>query len=287
MLQLFKTKLVTIIQSLLFTVLPGSIIYAAQIQTEENKVISYTDNGHGKALVLIHAFPTDKTLWQAQNKKLSKHFRVITLDLWGFGQSSPVDGEAISMTDYADEVNQLLEQLRIDKAIIGGESMGGYVSLAFLKKYPEKVSGLILSNTQSIADSEEAKSKRESAAQDVLSNGTTQFISAFLDKALSEDSGDQNKQYLLTILQAQTATALASGLRGMANREDTSEILAETMLPVLIITGDQDKVINNEQSQNMHKLTKNSKLVVIRNAGHLSNMDKSDIWNKSVMEQFN
>lgn len=122
--------------------------------------ISYNDIGEGKPLILIHAFPTDQRLWQPQQEELKEHFRVITLDLLGFGESSSVDGKAISMAEYADEVKQLLDYLKIDKAIIGGESMGGYIALAFLEKYPNQTLGLVLSNTQAVADSPETKNTR-------------------------------------------------------------------------------------------------------------------------------
>lgn len=109
----------------LLILLGGSMAYGAPH-------IAYTDTGKGQALVLIHAFPTDKSLWVPQ-QSLASHFRVITLDLWGFGQSQSVSGEAVSMADYADEVALLLRRLRIKKAILAGESMGGYVALAFMK----------------------------------------------------------------------------------------------------------------------------------------------------------
>lgn len=137
------------------------------------------------------------------------------------------------MTEYADEVKQLLDQLHIQKAIIGGESMGGYIALAFLQKYPASVSG-----------------------------------------------------FLQNILEAQPATAVASALRGMARREDTSDVLAATQLPVLIITGDQDAVILPQQSQNMHHLTKNSKLVTITHAAHLSSVEQPVVWNQAVIDMF-
>ena len=101
-----------------------------------NRFISYTEVGEGLPLVLIHAFPTDKRLWTAQQEGLKKHFRVISLDLWGFGESSSVNGGAVSMQEYAEEVKELLKHLHIQKAIIGGESMGGYIALAFLEHYP-------------------------------------------------------------------------------------------------------------------------------------------------------
>jgi pimeloyl-ACP methyl ester carboxylesterase len=252
----------------------------------KNNFISYTDVGSGKSLVLIHAFPTDLRLWDPQQISLQKHFRVISLDLWGFGKSTLADGETITMEEYADEVNKLLQQLKISKAIISGESMGGYVALAFLQKYPDQVEGLVLSDTQSIADSEETKAKREATAVDVLENGTATFISNFLPKALSPNASDETKLFLQTIVESQSATAIASASRGMALREDTSNVLARSMVPILIMTGDLDVLISPEQSRLMHSLSQNSKLIVLQNAGHLSSLEQPEQWNKAVIDMF-
>ena len=254
--------------------------------TKKDKFISYTEKGQGTPLILIHAFPTDQRLWAPQQETLQSYFRVITLDLWGFGQSSTVDGNAVTMDDYADELKQLLDQLHIQKAIIGGESMGGYIALAFLEKYPNRIQGLILSDTQSIADSPETKEKRETSAVQVLKEGTSQLIQNFLPKALSSEATDETQKFLQTILEVQTPTAVASALRGMALRHDTSHILENTALPILIITGEQDALISPEQSKNMQTLAKNSKLVVISHAGHLSNLEKPKEWNQAVIDQF-
>lgn len=248
--------------------------------------ISYTDTGAGKPVILIHPFPTDQNIWQPQRDGLKSHFRVITLDLLGFGKAAPVDGKAITMTEYADEVRQLLDQLHIDKAVIGGESMGGYIALAFLEKYPERVSGLILSDTQSISDTDETKAKREASAVDVLTNGTTGLIKDFLPKALSAAASDTTRAYLKSIFDTQSSPAVASGLRGMALRKDLSQVLAESNLPMLIITGTEDVVISPAQSEVMHRLARNSKLVKIANAGHLTSLEKPDEWNKLVIEYF-
>jgi pimeloyl-ACP methyl ester carboxylesterase len=252
---------------------------------EGEQVISYTDIGQGTPLVLIHAFPSDKQIWEPQ-QALQKNFRVITLDLWGFGQSTPVELFAVNMENYANEVKKLLDQLHIDKAIIGGESMGGYIALAFLKQYPNNVAGLILSDTQSIADSEEMKATREKNADAVLQNGTGDMIQKFLPTALSPTAPDQTRKFLESILSTQTKEAVAYSLRGMALREDTSSVLSTTSLPVLIITGDQDTLISPEQSQAMHVLAKNSNLVIIKNAGHLSNLEQPEQWNQAVITLF-
>jgi pimeloyl-ACP methyl ester carboxylesterase len=248
--------------------------------------ISYSDSGTGTPLVLIHAFPTDKKLWAPQVAVLKKSFRVITLDLWGFGQSDKTTGTPVTMTEYADEVKQLLNQLHIQHAIIGGESMGGYVALKFLETYPETVSGLVLSDTQAIADTPEAKAKREATALDVLEHGTSGLIQGFMPKALSPAASAEVKAALQNILAAQSPEAIASGLRGMALRDDTSNVLSNTTVPILIITGEQDTLISPQQSQNMHALAKNSKLVVIPDAGHLSSFEQPARWNEAVMALF-
>lgn len=261
-------------------------IFANNVHFAKDKNISFTDIGMGQPIVFIHAFPTDQNLWKPQQDGLKKYFRVITLDLWGFGQSETTDGTAVTMTEYGDEVKQLLDQLHIQKAIIAGESMGGYIALAFLEKYPNNTTSLILSDTQSIADSEEAKAKREKTAVDVLENGSANLINGFMPKALSSDAPEDTKSFLLGILKAQKTTGIASALRGMALRHDTSYLLAESTLPILILTGDKDTLISPQQSGNMNALAKNSKLVVISNAAHLSSLEKPEQWNQAVVDMF-
>lgn len=270
----------------LFWICMGSTSFASKLTTIENRVISYTDVGEGRPIVLIHAFPTDQRLWEPQIKGLKHNFRVITVDLWGFGESEQTDGQLITMTEYADEVRQLLDQLHLEKAIIGGESMGGYIALAFLEYYPEKVNGLILSNTQSLADSEETKKNREASAIDVLANGTNKLIEGFISKALSPQAPEQMKVLLRSITEVQTPMGIASALRGMSSRHDTSNLLTISTVPVLIITGEQDKVITPQRSRDMHELAKNSKLVSIADAGHLSNLEQPEQWNRAVIDFF-
>ena len=251
-----------------------------------NRFISYTETGQGRPLVLIHAFPTDKRLWEPQHEGLKSQFRVISLDLWGFGESSDVDGTAVTMSEYAEEVKQLLDHLKIKKAIIGGESMGGYIALAFLERYPNSIEGLVLSNTQAIADSDEAKVNREKTALDVLENGSEKLVNNFMEKAVSTNASEEIKAFLSHILNKQKPTAIASALRGMALRFQTQDLLASTLLPVLIITSEQDKVISPQQSEEMLRFAKNSQLVVLANAGHLSNLEQSDQWNQAIRSAF-
>lgn len=247
---------------------------------------AYTDVGHGQPLVLLHAWPADQRLWKPQQDGLSPHFRVISVDSWGFGGSSPWGKKSVSMEDYADQVKALLDRLHIKKAIIGGESMGGYVALAFLKKYPDNVQGLILSDTQSIADSPDMLPKREKQAASILADGTAPQIKQFMPLALSPHADEKTRAYLQHIFEDQSAEAMSASLLGIAYRTDTSQVLSKTELPVLVITGELDTLISPQQSKAMHALAKNSRLVVIKEAGHLSNLEKPSDWNQAVIDFF-
>jgi len=120
----------------------------------------------------------------------------------------------------------------------------------------------------------------------VLANGTSKLIAGFLPKALTDDASATTRAHLQTILNEQTPTAVASALRGMALRSDTSSVLAAISLPVLVITGAKDNLVLPQQSENMHKLAKNSKLVVIADGAHLANLEQPDEWNQAVVEMF-
>jgi pimeloyl-ACP methyl ester carboxylesterase len=277
------TRFITFFTILFLLIKPS---FSAILPTDKGNSIFYTDVGKGAPLVLIHAFPTDQSLWNPQRKALKHHFRVITLDLSGFGRSSPVKGQALTMSNYASEVKVLLDHLHIQRAVIGGESMGGYVALAFYAQYPNRVDGLILSGTQAIADSDAAKVKREVTAVEILEQGPTNYINGFLPKALSEQASEHTQLFLRRIIERQTSTAMASALRGMALRHDTSDILANANIPTLIITGEKDIVISPEQSQRMHALAKGSQLTIIANAGHLASLERPQEWNQAVIEMF-
>ncbi|VVC76196.1 AB hydrolase superfamily protein YdjP [Aquicella siphonis] len=246
--------------------------------------ISYSTAGQGTPLILVHAFPADSRLWAPQIDGLKSSFRIITPDLQGFGHGKPAQGEAVTMSEHAQHIKKIMDELHIKKAILGGESMGGYVVLAFLSQYPDRVAGIILSNTRSTADSADVKAQREAAAQDVLTHGTEAFINSFMNKALSANASEQTRSTARAIFSGQTANGIASGLRGMALRGDTTHILSETSVPVLIITSDQDSAIPPRESEDMHARAKNSRLVTLSNSGHLSNLEQPGQWNKAVMD---
>ena len=147
----------------------------------------FDDVGTGPAVVLIHGYPFNRSLWNEQVEALSGNYRVVTPDLRGFGESDASEGPA-TMNRMAQDVAKLMDQLGIDRAVIGGLSMGGYVALAFVKQFPSRVKALVLADTRPQADTEEGKQTRVQQAEKALSEGVAGIADAMLPKLLTPET---------------------------------------------------------------------------------------------------
>lgn len=252
--------------------------------TRQGVSIEYDDIGNGVPLLLIHGFPLDRTLWRTQIAGLSQIYRVIAPDLHGFGQSSDTDGSAINMDQHATELKSLLDSVNIKQAVVGGISMGGYIALAFYAQYADRVKGLILANTRAVPDSEEGKQMRLANAQTVEESGTGFLVDNMAPKMLGAAARPEIEITVRSMMLRQRPAGVASALRGMAARPDRTALLRFATVPVLIITGSQDALIPPADSEAMHALIPDSRLVIIPDAGHLSNLDKADAFNHVVRE---
>jgi len=252
--------------------------------TRQGVTLEYDDIGNGVPLLLIHAFPLDRTLWRAQIAGLASLYRVIAPDLRGFGQSSETAGEAVSMDQYAADLKSLLDSLNIKQAVVGGISMGGYIALAFYAQYADRVKGLLLANTRATPDSEEGKQLRLTNAQRIGETGSGFLIEAMAPQMLGSAAKAEIEIAVRNMMLRQRAPGLMSALRGMAARPDRTSLLRFATAPVLIITGTEDKLIPPADSEAMQSLIPNSILVNIPEAGHLSNIDKTDAFNQAVRE---
>ncbi len=246
--------------------------------------IEYDDIGNGVPLLLIHGFPLDRTLWRTQIAGLSQIFRVIAPDLRGFGQSSDTDGEAVTMDQYAADLKSLLDSVNVKQAVVGGISMGGYVALAFYAQYADRVKGLLLANTRAIPDSEEGKQSRLTNAQRVGEAGSSFLVETMAPKMLGPSAKPEIEIAVRSMMARQRAPGLMSALRGMAARPDRTTLLRFATVPALIVSGTKDALIPPSDSEAMHGLIPNSRLVIIPDAGHLSNLDKADAFNHVVRE---
>ncbi len=246
-----------------------------------NLEISYIDEGRGETIVLIHAFPLNARMWEHQIVALRDDFRVIALDLPGFGMSHPAP-TILSMELAADVVNALAEHLQIERLIIGGLSMGGYVTMAFARKYPEMIERMILANTRATADTEEARQKREAITTKVLNEGTEFFISELLDHLLGETTKKTHPDIVAkvkTLMTEATPSAIAAAQRGVARRRDSFDTLQRIDVPALVIASDEDIITPKSEAEAMTKSLKSATLFTIGKCGHLSNIEAPKQFN--------
>ena len=251
----------------------------------KNTKISYSDTGKGNAMVLLHGFLENQTMWQDLVPELSQKYRVITIDLLGHGESGCV-GYLHSMEDNAEAVHSVLSKLRIRKAIFIGHSMGGYVALAVAELYPTGVKGLVLMNSTSKADSEERKTNRDRAIKAVKKD----YI-GFVRLSIANLFNPDNRERLVNEIEKVRAEALktplqgiVASLEGMKIRKDRETLLRSATYPSLLILGKKDPVLNYEDGLKQIENT-TVKLVTFPD-GHMSHIENRAALLKVLMDFF-
>jgi len=215
----------------------------------KNTKISFTDQGKGTAVVLLHGFLENQTMWDAFVPELSKKHRVITVDLLGHGETECL-GYVHAMEDQADMLYALLLHLKIRKVVLVGHSMGGYVALAFAELYPDYMKGLFLLNSTSRADSEERKLNRDRAIVAVKQNYT-----AFVRMSIANLFAEENRERLADVIEKVKEQALktplqgiVAALEGMKIRKDREVILHFAPYPMQLVLGKKDGVLLYEDN---------------------------------------
>ena len=210
----------------------------------KNTKISFTDDGKGTAVVLLHGFLENKTMWDKYVSALSKNHRIITIDLLGHGETECL-GYVHSMEDQADMIFAVLISLRIRKIVLVGHSMGGYVALAFAELYPDNVKGLFLLNSTSRADSDERKINRDRAIKAVKQNHTN-FVRISISNLFSENNREVlTKEIEKVKLQALKTPlqGIVASLEGMKIRKDREVLLHFAPYPIQVVLGEKDGVL--------------------------------------------
>lgn len=233
--------------------------------------LAYTRHGNGSPLVLLHGFPLDHHLWDEVVPLLDRTFDVITPDLRGFGESTILDTQP-SMDDYASDIAGLLDQLQIQKAAIVGHSMGGYIALAFARLYPDRVSGLGLVSSQVLADAPERKEGRYKSAADVEANGIGSVVEAMAPKFTSDE---KLQAYARASMERQQPAAYIGALKAMAERLDSTPLLASFQYPIVVIHGDSDSLIPIDRAREVRVAISQAHVVEIPGAGHMPMMEAS------------
>lgn len=224
-------------------------------------------------LLCIHGFPLDGSFWQPQVQGLGGAAHVLAPDLRGFGADRRPVPEVMTMEAFAEDLMESLDRAGIERAVLCGLSMGGYVAMAFTEHWPERVQGLILCNTRSTADNDAGKAAREQTALDALSKGAGVIARAMVPKVLSQRTRSQHPaeaQRIEEIMARQRPESIAAASRGMALRPDRTGLLRRIKVPALIVTGSEDNLMPLETSEAMNGAMAGSELVVIPGAAHLS-----------------
>jgi pimeloyl-ACP methyl ester carboxylesterase len=246
--------------------------------------IAYSDQGAGLPIVFLHAFPLNRTMWVTQEHALSSQFRIITIDLRGHGESdAPL--WRYTLDQSADDVSALLDQLAIQQALFVGLSMGGYILLAFYRKYAARMKGLILADTRAQADTEEGKEGRFQMAQTAYKKGPSAIADIMLPKLLSPATIQTKPdlvQQVRAMIEGNQISGIAGDLIAMAERPDSVPLLSQITCPTQIIVGELDQTTPPSDAKLMTEKIPEARLAIIPHAAHLANLEQPEAFNQIV-----
>jgi pimeloyl-ACP methyl ester carboxylesterase len=249
--------------------------------------LGWRDQGAGKPIVFLHAFPLNQSMWEDQTATLAARYRVITFDWRGFGGSERGDGQA-TLETFADDLAGLLDAVKLERATICGLSMGGYAAFAFHRKYGARIEALILADTRAGADDEEGKQNRLKLAEKVLQSGAVSLIDGMLPKMLGATTQQQNPSVVSRVramIEGAPPEGIAQASRAMAARPDSTPTLPQINCPTLILVGDEDQLTPPSESEKMSRAIPGAHLEIISGAGHLANLEQPVLFNRAL-EQF-
>jgi len=252
-----------------------------------NHKIYYDVQGSGKPLLLIHGFPLSHKIWDPQVEFFShNNFRVITLDLRGFGNSTAA-GNSFSMDAFADDVILLLDHLKIEKCAIGGMSMGGYILLNLLERYSNRVSNAIFIATKSSADDDAAKEKRNNLITAAKENRIKSVTDAFKNILFAKHIYSENISLVNEVEKIMLSTSMngiIGGLTAIRDRKDYRKSLAYINTPALVIHGDSDRAVLVDNAKITAENLSNAKLFIVKNGGHMVNMEFAEEVNDVIFQ---
>jgi 3-oxoadipate enol-lactonase len=249
--------------------------------------IVYDDVGEGPAVVLLHGYPFNRSMWHEQVEILKDNYRVITPDLRGLGESSVTERTA-TMDEMAEDVAALMDQLQVKRVVLGGLSMGGYVAFAFYRRFPTLVRALVLADTRPQSDTDEGRRSREAQAQKILKEGMESIADDFLKKVLTPATLSHKpevREHVRRMILKTKPEGAANALRGMAARRDQTDSLSEIPVPALVIVGSEDALTPPKDAELMRREIRDSRLEVIEGASHLSNLEQPEQFNR-VLKNF-
>jgi pimeloyl-ACP methyl ester carboxylesterase len=246
--------------------------------------LHYRDVGQGLPVLLLHAFPLHGAAFERQVVALSGRYRFIIPDHRGFGQSEQGEGPT-EMSRLAQDALALLDALKIDSAVVGGVSMGGYAAMALLREDAGRVRGLVLVDTQAAADDEAGRARREASAREAMEKGVEPLVQTLLPKLVAAGPDSPVGREVAAMMREASPQAVAAAQRGMALRTDSKDVLARYAGPALVVVGEHDAVTPLEKAKQLADLISGAKLEIIPGAAHLPNQEQPERFN-AVLDGF-
>jgi 3-oxoadipate enol-lactonase len=249
--------------------------------------LAYSDDGPGRAVVLLHGFPLSRAMWAEQVTDIGAIYRVIAPDLRGHGDSPAPEG-TYTMDEMADDVIDTLDRLHIrEPVVLGGLSMGGYVALSLVVRYPQRVRALMLLDTQAGADSIEAAAAREVTAKSVIDAGSAApIVDPMIGRLFSagfRETRPERVAPLRAVMEQSTARGIAGALRGMAVRPDRRGDLAKISVPTLVVVGEEDVITPPAVATSLAEAIPGARLVLIPKAGHMAPYENPSATNAAIL----
>ena len=246
--------------------------------------IHYQDVGNGKDVVLLlHAFPLHSGMWTRQIATLSSRYRVIAPDYPGLGKSTPRP-EPSTMEFLAEQVLGLLGSVRVDRAVVVGLSMGGYLSFEIYRQRPGLFRGLALCDTRAGADTPEGAANRETFAKNAIEKGLHWVADEMTPKLLKPQPDAAAVREVRALIGQGTPAGVAAAQRGMARRPDSTPTLATISCPTLVVVGAEDTLTPLPESEKMVAGVKGARLAKIPGAGHLPNIESPTAYDETLLQ---
>jgi len=254
-----------------------------------HRSLRYFESGGGRPVLLLHAFPLSADQWLPQLHRVPLGFRFIAPDLRGFRGVGPAFEDPglgqLSMDDYAQDVLALAAHLELDRFVLCGVSMGGYVAFALQRLAPGRVAGLILSNTRAAADSAEGRAGRDRMIDLARREGPEAVAREMVPRLLGKTTGESQPdlaEAVRRLIVVNSVDGIVSALVALKGRPDSAPGLGQIACPALVITGDEDAIIPVSEAEVMTRGIPNASIVVLPKIGHLSNLEDPGAWSRAV-----
>lgn len=241
--------------------------------------------GAGSPLLLVHGFPLDHSMWNAQLDSLSDVCQLIAPDLRGFGQSTGED-DVLTMERFADDLAALLDALQItDPITFCGLSMGGYVAWQFWQRHRDRLARLILCDTRATADPDEVARGRRMTAARVVKEGLDDFVAGMIPKLFAQQAVQEQSTIVEStreVMLAARPKSVAAALLGMADRPDMTDSLPGIDLPTLVICGEHDPISPSDEMRGIAEAMPNAHFVEVPSAGHMAPLEQPEFVNNAI-----